>query len=274
MDLAELMARAHDVSDDDLYEWVEAEWERRQEGLYGDVDVEDGWTEDDEAVAEWLAAEAVWQNDVQAWLDAEQAHTPDVPTEPTIYPPDESDAPSAAGDNGLPYEQIAMSPDRLTDGEQAQIESYALGGHKRMNEALRGDIEMTPEIQRGVDLLHGALDKYPLTKAVRVTRSVPPIAVDFDAEHPATILGEAIDFAEFLSTSMRKYPPPRRGDVILDLIVPAGTPAFALGSLAEFPLESELLVIDARTVVFIAVAFDEEKQKWRLYGAVKKPEDS
>lgn len=70
MDLAELMARAHDASDDDLYEWVEAEWERRQEGIYGDVDVEDGWTEDDESVAEWLAAEAVWQNDVQA-------HTPD-----------------------------------------------------------------------------------------------------------------------------------------------------------------------------------------------------
>ncbi|WP_405498898.1 hypothetical protein [Nocardia sp. NBC_00511] len=54
--------------------------------------------------------------------------------------------------------------------------------------------------------------------------------------------------AAYLTSGLR-YPPPsmrRRPGVILDLIVPTGTPALRLGELAPIKSEQEVLLIDAQ----------------------------
>ena len=133
---------------------------------------------------------------------------------------------------------------------------------------------MTPSIQQSIDALRTALNKYPLPSPVRVTRSIPPSAIGFDSDSPDLIVGAASVQAGFLSTSMKENPGVKPGHVILDLVVPEGVPAFALGSLAEFPLETELLVIDARKIRPAAVSFDEKIGAWRIYGVVEVEEES
>ncbi|MFE3262369.1 hypothetical protein ACFXPS_43860 [Nocardia sp. NPDC059091] len=62
-----------------------------------------------------------------------------------------------------------------------------------------------------------------------------------------------------MSTSGLEYPPPsmrRRPGVILDLIVPTGTPALRLGKLAPIKAEREVLLIDARRYIASGVEWD------------------
>ena len=54
----------------------------------------------------------------------------------------------------------------------------------------------------------------------------------------------------------------------LELLVRAGTPALAIGQLSEYPLERELLVIDARQIFFVESKQAEDTSRWRLYGEV------
>ncbi|WP_081635648.1 ADP-ribosyltransferase [Nocardia sp. BMG111209] len=85
------------------------------------------------------------------------------------------------------------------------------------------------------------------------------------------MVGKDIVEPGFLSTSMSVDPPrnPSRGNpAILDLVVPAGTQALAVGELAEFPAERELLVIDARRLRILGVSFDQARRVWRLRGYV------
>lgn len=172
----------------------------------------------------------------------------------------------------IPYGQVVTSPERLTPDEISAIESYVLHGHERINRALRGDIEMTAALASSVERLRSALRKYPLSERAHVTRGVARRAVPtFDPDDPGGIDSQVFEFDEFLSASMKSVPPPMSGEgLIIDLLVPVGTPAFAVGALAEFPLERELLVIDARKVLFIGAEFDEDQRKWRLYGVVLK----
>jgi hypothetical protein len=54
----------------------------------------------------------------------------------------------------------------------------------------------------------------------------------------------------------------------LELLLPAGTPALAIGQLSEYALERELLVIDARQIFFVESRQDVDTSRWRLYGEV------
>ena len=75
----------------------------------------------------------------------------------------------------------------------------------------------------------------------------------------------------FLSTSMRADPPQSTTHIEpieLDLRLPAGTPALAVGNLSEYPLEHELLVIDARHINVVHSRWNASTPRWRLYGDV------
>jgi len=56
--------------------------------------------------------------------------------------------------------------------------------------------------------------------------------------------------------------------VILDLLVPAGTPALRLGELSEVPDEREVLLIDARSYFVVGVAMDPARSMWRIRAIV------
>ncbi len=132
---------------------------------------------------------------------------------------------------------------------------------------------MSADIAESVDAIRSAIGKFPLDEDVRVTREVGAIeffGMDSAAAAARQAPGRLFTEAGFLSTSMNQHPP-RSADRIepidLELLVPAGTPALAIGQLSEFPLERELLVIDARRI-FVVESHQVAASRWRLYGEV------
>jgi hypothetical protein len=55
----------------------------------------------------------------------------------------------------------------------------------------------------------------------------------------------------------------------LDLLIPASTPALAVGELTEIPLEREMLIIDARRYQTLAARYDQAASRWRLFGLIE-----
>lgn len=176
----------------------------------------------------------------------------------------------------IPYDQVVTPPDRLTDEERDSIESYAINGFDRVNRALRGEIPRSEALDRVINLIRSGLRKYPLLRNARVTRRASIAAVpEFDPNDPSSIVGLSVAMPGFFSTSMLRTPPMlKASDLILDVTVPEGTPAFALGDLAEFDLEREMLVIDGPTMLFLGVVFDQQAQKWRLIGVIDKEDEA
>ncbi|WP_433525317.1 ADP-ribosyltransferase [Nocardia pseudovaccinii] len=169
-----------------------------------------------------------------------------------------------------------QSADRLNDTERDVIEAYALGGYERINQAMRETIPMTDELDRRIEAIRSGLRKYPLPQTVRVTRETEAAIYGLSDEASARALVD-VEFREagFLSTSGAAIPPHSKrhiDPVILDLIVPVGTPALRLGELAEIPEEREVLIIDARSYFIVDVAFDAARSMWRIYAVVMEGE--
>ncbi|MGV0740995.1 ADP-ribosyltransferase [Mycolicibacterium sp. XJ870] len=85
------------------------------------------------------------------------------------------------------------------------------------------------------------------------------------------IVGQVFDEPGFMSTSMAAIPAHSERRVepqTLDLLVPVGTPALPVGELSDYPLEHEMLIIDARRYQIIGAAYDRQQNRWRLFGVV------
>lgn len=167
------------------------------------------------------------------------------------------------------------SLNRLTQQERVAIESFATNNYERVNAALRQLREMTPDIQHEVDVIRAGLRKYPLDHDVRVTREVSGAVYGIvgpdAAEAVEDIIGQVFDEPGFMSTSMAATPAhsERHEDPLtLDLLVPAGTPALAVGELSEYPMEREMLLIDARQYEIVGARYDQAQKRWRLFGLV------
>lgn len=157
----------------------------------------------------------------------------------------------------------AQSPDLLDEAEHDAVEAYALGGYEQVNRALRGTIPMTSSLERRIANIRSGLAKCPLPQPVRVTRETKAAIFRIADERSARALVYE-EFAEsgFMSTSGMLNPPHsilHVDPVILDLIVPAGTPVLRLGELAAVPDEREALVIDACRYLVIDVERDEAR---------------
>lgn len=173
----------------------------------------------------------------------------------------------------LDYRFIHHPINQLSDEEQAEIAVYtAAGGFERVNRALRGHASMTPELERRITLIRAALHRFPLDVEARVTREIGAVAIGLTTAADApTAVGRLVNEAAFLSTSMRADPPRSTAHIDpidLDLRLPAGTPALAVGSLSEYPIERELLVVDARQIFIVQSRWNASTQRWRLYGDV------
>ncbi|WP_165763098.1 ADP-ribosyltransferase [Mycolicibacterium conceptionense] len=173
--------------------------------------------------------------------------------------------------DGLGYSYLTHPIGQLTEEERTQIEWYALGGFDLINRALRGLTLMTSDLEERVSLIRSALHRFPLEFDTRVTREIGAADIGLSASDEAPqLVGRPLRDAAFLSTSMKPDPPrspTHRDPIELDLRVPAGTPALAVGSLSDYPLERELLVIDARQI-FIVESQKRDTKRWRLYGVV------
>jgi ADP-ribosyltransferase exoenzyme len=177
---------------------------------------------------------------------------------------------------GIPFAVPAAeqrSLDRLTGDERTAIESYALNGFDRVNRALRGYLSMNPAIQTQVDQIRSGLRKYRLETEVRVTREVSGHVLSVtDAASAEATVGRVFDELGFMSTTMAEQPASSSAHLeplTLDLLVPASTPALALGELTEVPLEREMLIIDSCRYQIVAARYDQTASRWRLFGLIE-----
>lgn len=172
--------------------------------------------------------------------------------------------------DGLEYVHISHPIGLLTDEERVAVEVYALGGFEQINSALRGLSPMTSDLQDRIEAIRKAIRRFPLEEDARVTREVGAADIGLqESDEAPSLIGRPLHEAAFLSTSMKAVPPRSSihdDPLDLDLRVPAGTPALAVGNLSEYPLERELLVIDARRV--LVVESRKVDDRWRVYGEV------
>ncbi|WP_068020486.1 ADP-ribosyltransferase [Nocardia mexicana] len=160
----------------------------------------------------------------------------------------------------------------LTSEESGAIRAYALNFFQLINDALWGHAPMTPVLKRHINLIRSGLAKYPLSESVRVTRESEAALYGIVDETSAyALVEEQFTHRGFLSTCGLVDPPRsmlHRDPVILDLIVPAGTPALRLGELATVPAEREVLLIDARSYFIVGVDWDTARSMWRIQAFV------
>lgn len=174
-----------------------------------------------------------------------------------------------------PWAEAALASqglDRLTAAERDAISAYAYNGYLHINDALWERIPMTAALERRIVLIRSGLAKYPLPQTVRVTREADAAVYGLTDEASAAALIDA-EFAHdgFLSTTGASVPPRSRrhhDPVILDLLVPAGTPALRLGELSPIPREKELLVIDSCHYVVYGVSWDRARMIWVIQAVV------
>ena len=171
--------------------------------------------------------------------------------------------------DGLPFRQIHQPIGQLTEHQRAEVEAYALGGFEQINEALRHHRPMTNELSRTIETLRSAIRTFSLETDMRVTREIGAGDIGLTTANEApSAAGREFTELGFLSTSMNENPPrsPIHAEPIdLEILVPAGTNALAVGSLSEHPLERELLVIDARRIFVVLSRYNEVTARWRLY---------
>ena len=172
----------------------------------------------------------------------------------------------------LAYRYVWHPIDQLSDEERSEVEAYAVGGFQQINAALRGHAQMTPQLQQRIKIIRLALRRFPLETDTRVTREVGAADMGLtSADDAPSTVGHPFDEAGFLSTSMNENPPHSTthiDPIELDLRLAAGIPALAVGTLSDFPLERELLVIDARRIFIVKSRWNVSTRRWRLYGDV------
>ncbi|WP_459963472.1 ADP-ribosyltransferase [Nocardia sp. IFM 10818] len=161
----------------------------------------------------------------------------------------------------------------LTPEERGAIRAYAYNFFEQVNSALWNGGGRSLLVARYIDLIRSGLAKYPLPESVRVTREAAASDFDIsDAESAYALVEEEFIHRGFMSTCGTAYPPRsirHRPAVILDLIVPVGTPALRLGELAAIQTEREVLLIDARSYFISGVGWDEARNMWRIQGFVR-----
>ncbi|MEU0542930.1 ADP-ribosyltransferase [Nocardia sp. NPDC005978] len=163
--------------------------------------------------------------------------------------------------------------DRLTDLERDVISAYTFNAFTEINDALWGQIPMNAETARRIAIIRAGLAKYPLPQTVRVTREADADVYDLTDEASAAALIDAEFIHDgFMSTTGTPTPPRslrHRHPVILDLLVPADTPALRVGELSETPEEREVLLIDARSYVVLDVQWARARRIWVIQAMIK-----
>ncbi|MGW4125650.1 ADP-ribosyltransferase [Nocardia sp. NPDC004711] len=185
------------------------------------------------------------------------------------------------GFDEIPLAQMVLAGqnhDLLTAAERGWIHAYSGGAYEHINQVMRGQIPMTANLERRIAAIRSGLAKYPIPATVRVTREIDVAVYGVTDEVSAQdLLFREIYEPAFLSTSGLANPPHNTLHIeplIMDILVPKGTPALRLGELAEVPDEHEVLLIDARTILVVGVGRDRTRNMLRIQAVVIEEADS
>ena len=108
--------------------------------------------------------------------------------------------------------------------------------------------------------------KYPLAEDVILTRAVSYRFFEVEsADQVAGVAGRSYTAGGFLSTSTNSWPPKdflTEDAVVVQLYVPAGTPAVFVRELSEAPEENEVLLARGRSLTALSAAYDRKRGRW------------
>jgi flavin-binding protein dodecin len=198
---------------------------------------------------------------------------PDTPTPPGPSPEEPVD----------PFEGVPTAPesvtkpdlDLLTGDEENEIAYYTASSFKAINEALRAGRAETAgtSVRNSIAAIDSGLAKYPLPMTIRTSRGVTSRMFNVDSpEELANEVGSLFVENGFMSTTVDAVPDPgfftNPDDVILSLVVPAGTPALFLRALSMASGENELLLARGRTLQIVKARYDQDLERWVVYATV------
>lgn len=168
-----------------------------------------------------------------------------------------------------PWGNANESTHGLTEAARSAIENYTANAD-HLNSALRGQSELTPTLVAQAMAIRSALR--PTAWAFRATREAEAahLGLSSAAELP-TLIGTMVQEDAFISVSGQPLPPraySRRDPVILELLIPVGTPCRGVRQLSEYPREDEIIVIDSRSIYFEDARYDGRIATWFGYGIV------
>ncbi len=141
-----------------------------------------------------------------------------------------------------------FDPGELTPEEAVAVDDYANFDYGAVNDALRGDGSIPPDVQTKIDHIDSVMAANSTPEDAWVTRAVSPAA--FGGKTPDQLVGSSFQDDGFMSTTMTKDLPllfdvsASQYPAILRLKVPGGTAAFSPDtvSTSDGPSEYELLL--------------------------------
>lgn len=161
--------------------------------------------------------------------------------------------------------QYLRQPLNVDQRRQHALYLYSGRRHRAINRALRGEIRMSRRLRETIRDVDRALRDNRLPVETRVTRvvGIDAFGLSNTAEMPQ-LNGTLFRDSAFLSTTLGAAPNvPLRGDsVLMDIRVPAGTPAAFLESVTKYPNQFELLLARGLDIWIDSVDYDQESERW------------
>ncbi|MFT4086142.1 MAG: phage minor head protein [Gordonia sp. (in: high G+C Gram-positive bacteria)] len=245
--LVEVLARAHDDGDDDLYDAADAEWVRREDsggiGEALDDPDEPNAGPDEVTIDDGLVPPPEDSTDLLAPGD-----------EPPLGGPTPEDADALAA-----YLDEAMPGDDLDADERAAVERWQGMDrfYQRVQRELRGE-SGSPEAERIVDVLDDLIDAHPLGRDVVAWRGIRNAHAMFGvhAEDLGSIVGATLQPGGFIATSVARevavsFTDPGRDPVILRLLVASHVGALWVAKAGNPQLRSQQELLFAPAALYI-----------------------
>lgn len=145
---------------------------------------------------------------------------------------------------------------------------YTSRRNRAINRSLRGGLQASRRLRDTISNIDKALKRNRLPVPARVTRVVGIDAFGLSSpEQVSSLVGTFLDDPAFVSTTLGTPPNvPVGGDaVLMDIRVPAGTPAAFVESITKYPGQLELVLPRNTSLVIHKIDRDNENNRWILH---------
>jgi hypothetical protein len=154
--------------------------------------------------------------------------------------------------------------ENLPAGQAAAVKDYTGAAYQEYNGALRGDRDMTPELQANIDLIDQALNGHPVPEDVMVSRGS---GYGHLTDNPLTLVGQVIKDDGYLSTSLGtaafSYKP-----AIFHFHVPEGTPGMYVGKVSHLDNAEKELLLGRGLEYEVQRVFLDDNGKWQVFATI------
>ncbi len=251
--LVDMLEAAHDDSDDDLYEFLDAEWDRRR-------DIENDGNE-----PEWVAADGPPDppNDDPPTTAGLPGGADDDDDDGSLGGPNESDAAELAA-----HLDASLAGDELDESQRFAVARWQGMDrfYQRVQNAVRGDGETSREAEELADALDELIDARPLDRDVIVWRGIRNASAMFGMTSDAlsNAVGSEIPPGGFIATSSSRevavsFTAPGQDPVLLRVLARAGNGALwvSRGGSPDLADQSELL-FGASTLYIVGISVTDD----------------